>query len=203
MAVILIEQFNIDYTKVSLLTGYSLAATGAAGIFISAAAHKYGKRPTIIFSVSAAFAGTLWGGAAQSYGSLLGARVLQGLGVAMFESVMYAVVGDLYFVHQRGSRMAIYATSNSGISNLPTMIAGKITTDLGWRWVFWLLAIFLGIAWCLVLVFGWETAFRRDAIYDTDTSSQNVSLIGSENTIHVAAYTDFCLEFGVHRRAQD
>ena len=33
-----------------------------------------------------AFVGTVWGGAAQSYGSLMGARVVQGLGTAMWES---------------------------------------------------------------------------------------------------------------------
>jgi MFS family permease len=97
------------------------------------------------------------------------------LGIAMFESVMYSVVGDLYFVHQRGSRMALYTTSNSGLSNLPAMLAGKIAQDLGWRWVFWLLSIFLGVAWMLVILWGWETAFRRNAIYNTDISSQNVS----------------------------
>jgi MFS family permease len=175
MAVILIEEFKIDYTKVSLLTGYSLCATGAVGIFISALARKYGKRPCILFSVSAAFAGTLWGGYAKSYGSLLGARIVQGLSVAMFESVMFSVIGDLYFVHERGSRMAIYVTSNSGVANLPAMLAGKITTDLGWRWVFWLLAIFLGIAWMLVVGFGWETDYNRNEIYNTDISSQDVS----------------------------
>lgn len=171
----MIEEFGISFTQVSLLSGYNLCATGAAGIFISSATHKYGKRPTLIFSVTVAFAGTIWGGAAHSYHSLIGARVVQGLGIAMFESVMYSVVGDLYFVHQRGSRMALYTTSNSGLSNLPAMLAGKIAQDLGWRWVFWLLSIFLGVAWMLVILCGWETAFRRNAIYDTDISSQNVS----------------------------
>jgi MFS family permease len=93
----------------------------------------------------------------------------------MFESVMYSVIGDMYFVHERGARMAIYTTSNSGISNLPSLLAGKIATDLGWRWVFWMLAIFLGIAWVLVLLFAWETAYNRNPIYETDISSQNVS----------------------------
>lgn len=175
MAIILIQEFGLSFTQVSLLTGYSLCATGAVGIFISALARKYGKRPTLLFSVTCAFVGTIWGGAAQSYESLLGARIVQGLSVAMFESVMFSVIGDLYFVHERGSRMAIYVTSNSGIANLPAMLAGKITTDLGWRWVFWLLAIFLGIAWVGVVLFGWETAYNRNEIYNIDTSSQDVS----------------------------
>lgn len=33
-----------------------------------------------------AFVGSIWGGAATSYNSLLGARIIQGFGVSMFES---------------------------------------------------------------------------------------------------------------------
>jgi MFS family permease len=175
MAVILLQEFNVDFTKISLLTGYSLCATGAVGILISALARKYGKRPCLLFSIACAFAGTVWGGFATSYDSLLGARIVQGLSVAMFESVMFSVIGDLYYVHERGSRLAIYITCNSGISNLPAMLAGKITTELGWRWVFWLLAIFIGIAFVGVVTVGWETAYIRNDVYNIDTSSQNVS----------------------------
>lgn len=168
--------FNVSLTDVSLLTGYSLCATGATGIIISAATRKYGKRPTLLFSVVCAFVGTVWGGAAQSYNSLLGARVVQGFSVSMFESIFFAIVGDLYFIHERGFRTSIVTTVVSGISNLPAVLAGKITTDLGWRWVFWMLSIFLGIGLVLSVFFGWETAYNRRAIYNTDVASQDVSI---------------------------
>jgi MFS family permease len=170
----LVEEFDIDFTQVSLLTGYNLCAVGACGILISAFAHKYGKRPVLLFSVCCAFGGTLWGGAANSYNSLVGARVLQGFGVSMFESVMFSIIGDLYFVHERGSRVAFLTTAISGLANLPAMISGVITENLGWRWMFWLLAIFWGIAWVGVIFFGWETAYNRDPIYNVDTSSVDV-----------------------------
>lgn len=168
--------FNVSLTDVSLLTGYSLCATGATGIFISAATRKYGKRPTLLFSVVCAFVGTTWGGAAQSYNSLLGARVVQGFSISMFESILFAMVGDLYYVHERGLRTALVTAVVSGISNMPAVLAGKITTDLGWRWVFWMLSIFLGIGLVLTVLFGWETAYNRKSIYNTDVASQDVSL---------------------------
>ncbi|KAM5359708.1 hypothetical protein ACJZ2D_014277 [Fusarium nematophilum] len=169
----LMALFNASLTDVSLLTGYSLCATGATGIIISAATRKYGKRPTLLFSVVCAFVGTVWGGAAQSYNSLLGARVVQGFSVSMFESIFFAIVGDLYFLHERGFRTSIVTTVIAGISNLPAVVAGKITTDLGWRWVFWMLSIFLGIGLVLCVLFGWETTYNRSAIYDTDVASQD------------------------------
>ncbi|KAK3312729.1 major facilitator superfamily domain-containing protein [Apodospora peruviana] len=172
----LVARFGISFTDVSLLTGYSLCATGASGLFISAVTHKYGKRIPLLFSMAAAFAGTLWGGAATSHHSLLGARIVQGFSVSMFESVFFAVVGDLYFVHERGVRVALVTTCISGLSNLPPVLAGKIATDLGWRWVFWLLSIFLGVGLGLSVLLGWETAYNRNPVYDTDVASTDKKL---------------------------
>ncbi|KAB5580385.1 major facilitator superfamily domain-containing protein [Coniochaeta sp. 2T2.1] len=174
MALDLIMEFGITFTDVSLLTGYSLCATGASGLFISAATHKYGKRIPLIFSMIAAFVGTVWAAAAQSHGSLLGARIMQGFCCSMFESVFFSIVGDLYFVHERGVRTAVVTAFIIGISNLPPVLAGKIATELGWRWVFWLLAIFMGIALVGSVLFGWETAYNRSAIYETDVASEDV-----------------------------
>lgn len=120
-------------------------------------------------------AGTIWCGSARSHASLIGGRVLQGLGVSMFESVTFAIIGDMYHVHQRGSRMAIYLVSQTGGANIPGIIAGVVATNMTWRWVFWLLAIFLGLGLLLAIPFGWETAFVRNALYNIDTSSKDVS----------------------------
>jgi MFS family permease len=121
-----------------------------------------------------ALAGSLWAARAQSYGSLLGARVLQGLSMSFFESIVFSVIGDLYFVHERGKRMAIYISSLSAISNLPVLVAGKVDESLGWRWIFWMYSIFIGALWILAIIFGWETAYNRDVVYEVDASSHEV-----------------------------
>lgn len=78
-----------------------------------------------------AFVGTMWGGYSQSYNSLLGARIVQGFSVSMFESVVISIVGDLYFVHERGVRVAFVTLCIAGLSNLPPILAGKIAESLG------------------------------------------------------------------------
>ncbi|KAH9207925.1 major facilitator superfamily domain-containing protein [Leptodontidium sp. 2 PMI_412] len=169
----LVEEFGVDFTKISLLTGYQLCATGAIAIFISAICHKYGKRPMFIISSALLLAGTLWAGASNSYNSMLGARIIQGFGMTMFESIAFAIIGDMYFVHQRGSRMACYVLAQTGIIGVPCLAAGKIALDMGWRWIFWILSIFFGIGLLAGFLLGWGTAFNRNTLYDVDTSSQD------------------------------
>jgi MFS family permease len=166
-------EFEIDFAQVSLLTGYQLATVAAVAFIMSAIACKFGKRGPFIFSLALLLSGTIWCASSRSYASLLGGRIVQGLGAATFESITYALVGDLYFVHERGSRMAIYVVAQTGLVLIPSLIAGKVAEDLGWRWMFWILAIFLGIGLIGVIFVGWETAYNRNAVYNIDTSSQN------------------------------
>lgn len=175
MALPLIAEFDITFTQVSLLTGYQTIAVGAVAVVVSALGVKFGKRPVFLASCLLCFVGCIWNAEAHSFGSMVGARVVQGLGTTAFESLTFSVIGDLYCVHQRGSRMALYIFGQSGIFMLPTIIAGVVAENIGWRWVFWLLAASQGVGLIGLLFFGWETVYIRNEVYNIDTSSQDVS----------------------------
>lgn len=91
-----------------------------------------------------------------------------------------------YHVHQRGSRLAVYLVAQTGGANLPSLIAGVVATNLTWRWVFWIILIFVSIGLLLAIFFGWETAFNREALYDIDTSSVDVCWVAALNLIRFA-----------------
>lgn len=169
-ALLLVVEFDIGFAQVSQLTGYQLCAIGALGVVMSTFTRLYGKRPVFVVSILLCLAGTIWCGVAKSFGSLVGARVLQGAGVSVWESIMYSATGDLYFVHQRGSRMAFFGVCASGFGNLGPLIAGVVAEDKGWRWCFYILNIFMGVAAIGILFFGWEIVYKRDeSQYETDT----------------------------------
>lgn len=173
----MIKAFDIGFQKVTLLSGYQLALVGAIAPLVSALSHKYGKRPWFLLSVIFLLAGSIWCALATSYQSMIGGRMIQGLGTAIFESVTFTLIGDLYFVHQRGSRMAVYITFQVALVLLPSLLTGVVAVNLGWRWCFWMLSIFLGVGLVLIILFGWETAYNRNQLYNIDVSSHDVSLI--------------------------
>lgn len=41
-------------------------------------------------------AGALWAAVAPTYESMLGARILQGLGTVQYESITFDLIGDMY-----------------------------------------------------------------------------------------------------------
>lgn len=88
---------------------------------------------------------------------------------------MFAVIGDIYYVHERGTRVAALTIAISGIANLPALLSGLITDQLGWRWNFWMLAIFLGLG----LALGGLRAFDIRPLV-LDYHAAKVSLQGSK-----------------------
>lgn len=47
----------------------------------------------------------VWAGVAKGYDSLLAARMFQGMGGAAADTVAPALVGDVFFLHERGRAM--------------------------------------------------------------------------------------------------
>lgn len=53
-------------------------------------------------------------------------------------------------------------------SNFSAVIVGPIATNLGWKWLFHILAIFSGVETILLFLFVPETCYNRDHRYDID-----------------------------------
>ncbi|KAI4230908.1 MAG: hypothetical protein LQ349_005948, partial [Xanthoria aureola] len=154
--------FGRDFTQMALLTGYHLCGVGVAGFIFVASARIWGKRHLYLLGTVLIIISSAWGGAAgTNYASLLWARVVQGIGLAPFEALVNASVGDLYFVHERGKRMALSNLALFGGAFFTPVLVGKITQTIGWEWSFYMIAIFAGALLPLIFLFVPETAFVR------------------------------------------
>ncbi|KAF8863362.1 MFS general substrate transporter [Acephala macrosclerotiorum] len=184
--------FSLKFTKIALLTGYFLLGVGLAGILFVPSARIWGKRHLFLLGTVIIIISSACGGASRKYRYLLWSRIWQGIGTAPFEALVNASVGDLYFVHERGKRMALTNLAVFGGAFFTPILVGKITHTIGWWWTFYFVAIFAGV--CLPLVFFLvpETAYRRDARLNTDmASSENIDihskLEATEQVVHRSA----------------
>ncbi|KAF2441280.1 MFS general substrate transporter [Karstenula rhodostoma CBS 690.94] len=147
--------FQRSFTDMALLTGYHLLGVGFAGFLFVPSARIWGKRHIYLLGAVTVIYSSAWGGAnGKKYKSLLWARIFQGIGLAPFEALVNASVGDLYFVHERGLRMALM---------------GKLAADVGYEWTFYFVAIFTAILLPLLFFFCPETTYRREQRFDIDT----------------------------------
>ncbi|KAJ5947034.1 hypothetical protein N7466_000049 [Penicillium verhagenii] len=163
------EYEMITFVEAALLTGYHLCGVGVAGILIVPTARVWGKRHLFIIGHVLMIISCIWAGVSgHNHKSLLWARIFQGVALAPFEALVNACVGDLYFVHERGKRMAVSNVALFGAAFLTPVFVGKITKSIGWQWSFYFVAIFLGAALPFMVLFVPETAFRRADYLNTD-----------------------------------
>lgn len=127
----------------ALLTGYHLLGVGLAGLLFVPSARIWGKRHIYLLAMLLIIASSAWGGATgPRYTSFLLARVMQGVGLAPFEALVNASVGDMYCVHERGVRMALSNFCVFGGAFFTPVLVGVITDRIGYEWSFYFVAIF-------------------------------------------------------------
>jgi MFS family permease len=153
--------FGITVSLLNHSTAF-LILTLAISLFITnPVAKKWGKRPIYIVSISIMLASSCWAGAAQGYPSFEGSRILSGFGMAPFEVLVQATLSDLYSVHQRATRIAVWNLFLlTGIAG-GSLVSGYIIQDLTYRWTFWICAIFFGVLVVAVIFVVPETSYRR------------------------------------------
>lgn len=154
----------------ALLTGYHLLGVGLAGFIFVPSARIWGKRHLYVLGTVIVIFSCIWGGATgPHYASFLWARIFQGIGLAPFEALVNASVGDLYHVHERGLRMALSNLALFGGAFLTPVFVGLIADRIGYQWTFYFVAIFAAAMLPLLILFCPETAYKREARFDIDT----------------------------------
>ncbi|KAJ6780585.1 hypothetical protein PWT90_04068 [Aphanocladium album] len=184
---ILIGTIALTITDAVVLTGYVLAGAGGAVIFFVPSARVYGKRHLFLLGLIIVVATSAWAGsvpleadtpedAKRHFRSMAGARAIQGVGLAPFESLLNAAIGDMYFVHERGVRMAFANMAVFGSAFFTPIVVGKITESLGLGWTFYFVAIFSAATLPAIFMFCPETAYRREARFNTDIYTEEDAL---------------------------
>ncbi|KAB2578001.1 putative MFS-type transporter [Lasiodiplodia theobromae] len=160
--VILSTILGVTLDEVAELSGYQLLLVGCFGPVVSALARKYGKRPQFIFAAVMGVIGTgVCIAAHENYHTLLAGRLIQGFGTTAFESLSVAMLGDIYFVHERGVRTGIMVLCLTCMASLVAIIGGPITSRLGWRYMFIVHLPFAIVGALIVFFLVPETQFRR------------------------------------------
>lgn len=158
------QELGISVEVLAQSTAWAVLTIGLSLFLVSPIAKVYGRRPVFVLSILVMVGTSVWGAVATDYPSLLGARVVAGVGMAPFETLVQCLIGDIYFVHERGTRIAVWNLFLLAGLNGGSTVAGYIIEAAGFRWTFGACAIaFTVLALALVFCVP-ETAYRRDGL---------------------------------------
>ena len=162
------RQFNMSYNDLNGGLGWAIFAIGISCFITNGLSVKFGRRPIMILGNLLLFISSVWAYFANSYESLLASRILGAIGMSPFEVLTTAVIADIYYVHERGVRLAFWGLCLSVGVGGGSCISGYIIQDLGWNWTYGICAIFYGVFIILIFFFVPETVYKRDPAYNLD-----------------------------------
>ncbi|KIK50273.1 hypothetical protein GYMLUDRAFT_209250 [Collybiopsis luxurians FD-317 M1] len=152
-------------------TGYMFLFFGLGCLVWQPVACKWGKRPVYLLSLLGTLATCVWVPYTRSNGAWIASKILQGFMGAPIESLAEMTVSDIYFTHERGGHIGLYALMLCGASFIAPLIAGFISDGQGWQWVQYWCAIFCAIAFFICFFFMEETNFNRHSVVSSAEKS--------------------------------
>ena len=147
-----------------VVTAYTLATAVSTPVW-GKFGDLRGRKNVFLAAIAVFVTGSVLSGAAQSMIELIAFRALQGLGAGGLAVGAFAIIADLVSPRERGRYQGMTASVMAVGTIGGPLLGGVITTDLGWRWAFYI-NVPLGLAafaWCQVML---PRSVRRTARID-------------------------------------
>ena len=133
LGAVIMPALNISPTQFGLVVSAYAFSAGASGLLTAGFADRYDRKKILLFFYTGFVIGTLWCGLAQSFESLLAARIVTGLFGGVIGSVVLAIATDLFAPHMRGRVMGLIQTAFAASQVLGIPIGLYLSNHWNWH----------------------------------------------------------------------
>ncbi|EED85647.1 predicted protein [Postia placenta Mad-698-R] len=166
-------------------TGLTFLLLGWSCLLWQPIALTYGRRGVYVISCLCTVPIMVWTAYTRTAGEWFANRILLGIFGSPVESLPEVSVPDLFFAHERGTHMGMYAFILFGSNFVAPLIAGWFNDAYGWRWTMIFGAIIAGVS-AVILFFGLE-----DTIYFRSTvEGQELEIADSRQSVEASLDSD-------------
>ncbi|KAK7415939.1 hypothetical protein QQX98_005512 [Neonectria punicea] len=167
---IISREFSVSVDTTSTWTiGLLVFWTGFTASVTAAGSNIIGKRPFILGSILMMVITNIWGAFATSFPSLAALRTLQGIASAPYETMVTAIISDLFYLHERGRWLALWSLVISAGILIGQVLAGVIIDSLGYSATFGFSALVFGILLVMSYFLVFETTYTKPRPSASDT----------------------------------
>ena len=138
---VIARDLNGTIGDIQLTLSAFMIAFGAGQIFYGPAGDRFGRRPVILTSLTIYVVASIGCAFAAQAGHLVTLRVLQGLAACGGVVLARTMVRDLAEKDQAARAMSLMHACSSLAPMLAPLIGGQVLHFLGWRAIFWVLAL--------------------------------------------------------------
>ena len=100
------------FSQLTYFVAVNILMLGVSNLWWVPLANSFGRRPVVLGSLLLLTFSSMWAGLAKSFDSMLAARLFMGIGGGPADAVSPDVVGEIFFVHQRGRDLVCYHSNH-------------------------------------------------------------------------------------------
>ena len=152
LGAVIMPALNIGPMEFGLVVSAYAFSAGASGLLTAGFADRYDRKKLLLFFYTGFILGTVWCGLAQSFETLLIARIVTGLFGGVIGSIVLAISTDLFPPQMRGRVMGLIQTAFAASQVLGIPIGIYLSNQWNWHIPFLAMAAFglvggLLVAW--------------------------------------------------------
>ncbi|KAH8812625.1 major facilitator superfamily domain-containing protein [Xylogone sp. PMI_703] len=160
----LAEEFGVALSKATYPGSAPSVMYALAPLLWIPLSHRVGRRPVLLVGNLIALVAAIGVARSQSYASALGCRMVMGFGGSVGLCIAPAAISDMFFLHEKGTRMGINSILLVTAPYVGGVAGGSIqyNKSLGWRWSMYIAAILYAFQLFLQIFLVPETIYERD-----------------------------------------
>ncbi|KAL3470283.1 major facilitator superfamily domain-containing protein [Aspergillus californicus] len=135
------EDRKISVHRASYLTSLVIAVIGGAPLFWRPCADRYGRRPVLLLSLLTSLVGNICCAKSPSYATMGLCRAITGFFICPAAAIGSGIVREMFFKRDCARYMGVWTLMVTlGVPSAP-FIFGFVVTRVGYRWIYWTLAM--------------------------------------------------------------
>ena len=135
--------------RTSYLVSLFIAILGGAPLFWRPLCNRYGRRPVFLISLGCSLIGNIGCAESHSYATMGLCRAITAFFISPAAAIGSAVVAETFFKKDRARCMGYWTLMVTiGVPVAP-FIFGFVALRVGYRWIYWILAIVSSDAECI------------------------------------------------------
>jgi predicted MFS family arabinose efflux permease len=186
LGAVIMPALSIDSVQFGMVVSAYAFAAGASGLLTAGFADRFDRKRLLLFFYLGFILGTVWCGLAQSFESLLAARIVTGLFGGVIGSIVLAIATDLFAPQMRGRVMGVIQTAFAASQVLGIPIGLYLSNRWNWHVPFLAMAAMGAIGGLLV-------AWQMKPIADHLKAPQERSAFG--HLLHTVIEPRYLLAF--------
>ncbi len=149
---ILMKSLTINPTKFGIAVSSYAFSAGFSGLLAAGFADKFDRKRLLVFFYAGFIVGTFLCGIAETYETLVAARIFTGIFGGVMGSISMAIVTDLFELNQRGRVLGVVQMGFAASQVLGIPVGLYFANLWGWHAPFMMIVI-LSIVMFLILIF--------------------------------------------------